>query len=139
MSKIMYKGQQYAGDMEVTGFGTVQTTSGSTTVAAAQTYTLCSLTLAQGKKFLILATVTEGVGSPEITSACIITNSSGTPSVIYGHNIVRTTAASGQGVTNWRYMETGSGPVTVACQCYGYYTTSHTGQGSMIAICLGDI
>ena len=128
----------YVNGTRITPFNTVQRATGTATVNAAQTYTLASLSLAAGKRFLVLGYVSEGV-STTITSSCHIVVTSGTVSVIVGGELTRVSVSSGQGVANWRYIETGSSAVTVAVRCYGYYTTSHTGTGHIVAICLGDV
>ena len=105
--------------------------SGSKTVNASGNYDLASITLPANCKYVVLASTVEGVAS-SITSICQISVSGA--SYTFGNGSCRTNASSGQGVMSWMYVQTGSSSATATVQCYGYYTTSHTGSGWIIGI-----
>ena len=105
--------------------------SGEQTVTAAQNYTLCSITLEPNTKYMVFGNVTTNNGT-EITIMCNLNTSD---AVIYQlGDVARVTTSAGQGVTTWRYIETGENTATVNCLSYGYYTTSHIERGKIIAI-----
>ena len=108
----------------------VLTSSNSVTVAAAQSYTLTSLTLQPNTEYLVLARVGSNQGGT-LTIGCFLSHS-GAASWFGGD--ARTTTSSGQGVVNWRYAKTGNSTATVTLTCYGYYTTSHIEYGDLLAI-----
>lgn len=106
--------------------------SGSATVNSNAWYNLCSATLpAQSGTWLILTNVrTNNSTLFDIINDIQV---SGTNSYITVST--RTRAPSGQGVPNWAFVHTKSNAaVTVTVRCYGYYTTSHTESGYLVAI-----
>lgn len=108
----------------------VLTAWGEVTVAAAQSYTVTTLTLQPNTEYLVLGRVGSNQGGT-LTIGCFLSHSGAT--TWYGGD-ARTTTSSGQGVTNWRYAKTGNTTATVTLSCYGYYTTSHTENGHLVAI-----
>lgn len=106
--------------------------SGSATVNSAKWYDLCSVTLpAQSGTWLILTNVnTNSANAIDIVNSIMVSGAA--------NNIANTTrlrAPNGQGLANWAYIRTKSNvAATITLRSYGYYTTSHTESGSLIAI-----
>lgn len=120
--------QAYSG-----GARLLRTSSGSVTVAAAGFYNLCSVTFpAYSGTWLLLTHTWSNNGSNfEMLNEMIL--SSGTPARFTSHP-TRVTTGSGQGVSNWGFLVMGSTDVTITLRSYGYYTTSHTEAGHIMAI-----
>lgn len=110
----------------------VMRTNGSATVSKAQNYTLCTLTLEPNTRYLILGNTTSGSGTNHQMIATFQVTSSAVVSTQLGP--ARVTTGSGGGCTAYLYASTGDASATVYLQCYGYYTTSHTENGVIIAI-----
>lgn len=112
---------------------TTKSASGTVTVNSSGYKTLCTLTFpAYSGTWLILSHTWSNNGSSfETVNEMIL--SSGTPAV-WQSNPTRTTTGYGQGTPNWGFLVLGSTAVTITQRCYGYYTTSHTEGGRMVAI-----
>lgn len=111
--------------------------SGSVTVTAAQTYSVCFITLQPNSKYVVLGDMNSLSGVEHLVG-CFLVVTSGTPDENFGSGWARTLASSGNGVNTWKYIKTGSASVTVTLQCYGYYTTSHTETGHIFAWRIGS-
>lgn len=105
--------------------------SGSKTVNAATGYELCTITLKANTTYLLLGHVTTDSGA-NLTTLANISLKSGTYSS-YWSNLGRTTTSSGQGTHATGFIKTTS-DVVISLNSYGYYTTSHTETGKIIAI-----
>lgn len=103
--------------------------SNSITVAAAQDYNITTLTLLPNTEYIVLGRVGSNQGGT-LTIGCFMTVTGATTA--FGGD-ARTTTSSGQGVVNYRYVKTGNDNATVTLSCYGYYTTSHTESGHLVA------
>lgn len=105
--------------------------TGSVTVNANQNYNLCTITLEPNTEYMIYTNVKTNNGS-SLTLLNVI-NINGTVKTQHGAE-ARVTTSSGQGVVNWRYVYTDNNTATATLRCYGYYTTSHTEEGRIIAV-----
>lgn len=107
--------------------------SGSATVTAAQYYNMCTLTFPaySGTWLLLTHTWSDNGSNFEMMNEMVA--SSGTPAKFISHT-TRVTTASGQGLSNWGLLILGSTSVTITLRSWGYYTTSHTESGQIIAI-----
>lgn len=106
--------------------------SGSATVNAARWYNLCSATLpAQSGTWLILTNVrTTNANVIDIINDIQVSGATN-----YITASARLRAPNGQGVANWAYVRVKSNAAaTVTLRSYGYYTTSHTESGYLVAI-----
>lgn len=107
-------------------------TASKTVQATKDTYlTGASVTLLPQTKYLLLAN-TGGSSGAEMIMLCNITISGATVREI-GRE-ARTTTSAGQGVSTWKYVETGSYAVTATVNHYGYSSTSHTETTYLVAI-----
>ena len=106
--------------------------TGSKTVNAAQNYTLCSVTLQPNTRYIVLGNVDTDSGSNfQIMATFTATASVAVESMLAP---ARVTTGSGQGCTAFLSIKTFGSTCTVDLKSYGYYTTSHTERGRMIAI-----
>lgn len=105
--------------------------TGSVTVNANQDYNLCTITLEPNTEYMIYTNVKTNIGNSLTLLNAIDIN--GTVKNQHGAD-TRVTTGSGQGVVNWRYIYTDNNTVTATLRCYGYYTTSHTEEGRIIAV-----
>ena len=105
--------------------------TGSVTVNANQNYNLCTITLEPNTEYMIYTNVKTNIGNSLTLLNAIDIN--GTVKNQHGAD-TRVTTGSGQGVVNWRYIYTDNNTVTATLRCYGYYTTSHTEEGRIIAV-----
>lgn len=105
--------------------------TGSVTVNANQTYNLCTITLEPNTEYMIYTNVKTNNGNSLTLLNAIDIN--GTVKNQHGAE-ARVTTSSGQGVANWKYVYTDNNTVTATLKCYGYYTTSHTEEGRIIAV-----
>lgn len=104
---------------------------GTATIASSGTKNLAAVTLLPNTHYLILGWTNQGVGSRIDTSA-EITISGTTKTNVSGQSA--NYAGSGQSLVCWCYVETGTSSVTATVSTYGYYTTSHSAQGRIVAI-----
>ena len=100
---------------------------------AAQYYTGASFTIPANTRALLLAKTANGKVE-EITNTCNF-NATGSPKMI-ANGSQTTKAGSGNFVTGWFYIETGTSSCTVDVRQYGYDTTVTGGTGEAIAITL---
>ena len=105
--------------------------TGSVTVNANQNYNLCTITLEPNTEYMIYTNVKTNNGNSLTLLNAIDIN--GTVKNQHGAE-ARVTTSSGQGVVNWRYVYTDNNTATATLRCYGYYTTSHTEEGRIIAV-----
>ena len=108
----------------------VRTWSNIATPSAAY-YTCATFQLKPKSKYLILAYMSNGLGTAA-TNVCGLGTTAGTPiQAVYG--IGQSNAGSGNATTGWGYVETGSSEITVVVRGYGYNTSAKL-AGTAVAI-----
>lgn len=117
------------------GFGVVRS-YGTANITAGQMYVLTTITLAKNSKWLILADLSDNV-APQHYSYVNINVSAGNPTLNWGIGQMRNNVSNGGVCNTWKYIETGASDATVQLRTYGYYTTSNTSEGRIVAIRLG--
>lgn len=114
----------WGGTWELQSPSAVSVRSKTVTVNAAQAYYTDTIELLENTSYILLSS-TVGGQTADILTLSQVEVVTGTPAFIYNPP-ARTKSVSGQGVSSWAYIRTGSTKVTVAGRCYGYYTTSHS-------------
>ena len=105
--------------------------SGTVTVNSARAFTLATVNLEPNTLYLILGSVQSSV-SYTTSQLCQLTSTGS--QFAYGSSASRSTGSNGGGTKNWIVVGTGTGTATATVSCYGYYTTSHTETGQIVAI-----
>lgn len=131
-SNLVYCSKGAFGDVVTSNISQngILSSSGSVTVDSATTFNICSITVPANSEYIILSTIDADTG-PDNLLYNSFNITSGTASAS-NWKAARGTMSAGGGLTNWAYIKTGSGDITLALVCYGYYTTSHSERGVMV-------